>query len=104
MAALVMGGGALTLPQILPRSSWRERWARLTSWPESSSTFRSRESDSRRLLSSSILELRAESLAPAEEVRLVRASDFAIILSGNVVCGVGVCAWRKKRLIFKKYQ
>ena len=66
-----MGGGALTLPQILSSSSccWRERWARLTSWPESSSTFYSRVSDSLRFLSSPTLELRAESLVLAEEAR-----------------------------------
>ena len=45
-AALGFGEEASTLLRILSRRScyWRDLWAKLTSWPESSSTLRSRSS------------------------------------------------------------
>ena len=69
----------MTLPQILSSSSccWRDCCAKLTSWPESSSIFRSRVSGSRRLLSSSTLRLRVASWAVAVGPRLLMALPFS---------------------------
>lgn len=73
------GGGEFTFPQTLSNNSccWRERWAKLTSWPESSSIFRSRARWSHQLLSSSTLSLMADICADTMVVRTFTAPSLA---------------------------